>query len=110
MGGLTACKSPLDLDGQDVGPSGVATGRGAFNLSSSSSVGMKKAPTDGSFTLSNCIFNRESGIKRKPLEYRESGRDTYEEKTESIREMDWKYTRYFGHYGDSVCPLRKLLY
>ncbi|MBO2537111.1 hypothetical protein [Rummeliibacillus suwonensis] len=39
---------------QDVGPSGVATGRGAFNLSSSSSVGMKKAPTDGSFTLSNC--------------------------------------------------------
>ena len=49
--GRTARKSPIGSDQQDVGPSGVATGRGAFNLSSSSSVGMKKTPTDGSFTL-----------------------------------------------------------
>ena len=40
---------PIGLGGQDVGPSGVATGRGAFNLSSSISVG--DAPTDGSSTL-----------------------------------------------------------
>jgi len=32
----------IDSDQQDVGRSGVATGRGAFNLSSSSSVGKKK--------------------------------------------------------------------
>ncbi|MBO2534529.1 hypothetical protein, partial [Rummeliibacillus suwonensis] len=43
---------PIGSGQQDVGPSGVATGRGAFNLSSSSSVGIKKIPTDGSFTLS----------------------------------------------------------
>ncbi|WP_279590443.1 hypothetical protein [Rummeliibacillus suwonensis] len=38
-GGSTARKSPIGSDGQDVGPSGVATGRGAFNLSFSISVG-----------------------------------------------------------------------
>jgi len=32
------------LDQQDVGPSGVATGRGAFNLSSSRSVGDEENP------------------------------------------------------------------
>ncbi|WP_312753902.1 hypothetical protein [Rummeliibacillus suwonensis] len=36
---------------QDVGHSGVVTGRGAFNLSSSSSVGNEENPTDGSLTL-----------------------------------------------------------
>ncbi|WP_312755619.1 hypothetical protein [Rummeliibacillus suwonensis] len=35
---------PIGSGGQDVGHSGVATGRGAFNLSSSISVGMKKTP------------------------------------------------------------------
>ncbi len=30
---------PIGSGGQDVGPSGVATGRGAFNPSSSPSVG-----------------------------------------------------------------------
>ncbi|MBO2535735.1 MULTISPECIES: hypothetical protein [Rummeliibacillus] len=38
---------PIGSGGRDVGHSGVATGRGAFNLSSSISVGMKKTPTDG---------------------------------------------------------------
>ncbi|WP_186725804.1 hypothetical protein [Rummeliibacillus sp. SL167] len=33
---------PIGSGGQNVGPSGVATGRGAFNLSSSIPVGMKK--------------------------------------------------------------------
>ncbi|WP_312753334.1 hypothetical protein [Rummeliibacillus suwonensis] len=42
---------PIGLGQQDVGHSGVATGRGAFNLSSSSS-GDEEPPTDGSFTLS----------------------------------------------------------
>ncbi|WP_186725886.1 hypothetical protein [Rummeliibacillus sp. SL167] len=32
---------------QDVGPSGVATGRGAFHLSSSSSVGDEENPANG---------------------------------------------------------------
>ncbi|MBO2536454.1 hypothetical protein [Rummeliibacillus suwonensis] len=41
-GGSTARKSPISSGQQDVGHSGVATGRGVFNLSSSSSVGMKK--------------------------------------------------------------------
>ncbi|WP_186725849.1 hypothetical protein [Rummeliibacillus sp. SL167] len=44
MGGLTACKSPIGLGQQDVGPSGIATGRGAFHLSSSSSVGDEENP------------------------------------------------------------------
>ena len=35
---------PIGLGWQDVSHSGVATGHGAFNLSSSSSVGMKKTP------------------------------------------------------------------
>ncbi len=43
-GGTTACKNPIGSGGQDVGHSGVATGRGAFNLSSSISVGIKKPP------------------------------------------------------------------
>ncbi|WP_312753594.1 hypothetical protein [Rummeliibacillus suwonensis] len=43
---------PIGSGQQDVGPSGVAIGRGAFHLSSSISVGIKKIPTDGSFTLS----------------------------------------------------------
>ena len=48
MGDQTARKSPIGSGQQDVGPSGVATGRGAFNLSSSISSGwMKKTPTDG---------------------------------------------------------------
>ncbi|WP_312755670.1 hypothetical protein [Rummeliibacillus suwonensis] len=42
---------PIGSGQQDVGHSSVATGRGAFNQSSSSSVGMKKTPIDGSFTL-----------------------------------------------------------
>ncbi|WP_146552305.1 hypothetical protein [Rummeliibacillus sp. SL167] len=47
-GETTACKSPIGSGGQDVGPSGVATtGRGAFNLSSSPSVGDEEPPTDG---------------------------------------------------------------
>ncbi|WP_312755752.1 hypothetical protein [Rummeliibacillus suwonensis] len=37
--------------GQNVGPSGVAIGRGIFHFRSSISVGIKKTPTDGSFTL-----------------------------------------------------------
>jgi len=37
---------PIGSGQQDVGHSGVAAGHGAFNLSSSSSVGMKKTPTD----------------------------------------------------------------
>ena len=43
-GGTTACKNPIGSGGQDVGPSGVATGRGAFNLSSSSLVGDEEDP------------------------------------------------------------------
>ncbi|WP_312753500.1 hypothetical protein [Rummeliibacillus suwonensis] len=35
--GGSARKSPIGSGGQDVGHSGVTTGRGAFNLSSSSS-------------------------------------------------------------------------
>jgi len=35
---------PVGLGGQDVGHSGVATGRGAFNLSSSTSVGDEENP------------------------------------------------------------------
>ncbi|MBO2537671.1 hypothetical protein JGZ98_17865, partial [Rummeliibacillus suwonensis] len=38
-GGSTARKSPIGSDGQDVGHSGVTTGRGVLNLSSSISVG-----------------------------------------------------------------------
>ncbi|MBO2537109.1 hypothetical protein [Rummeliibacillus suwonensis] len=38
-GGQLPVKNPIGSDEQDVGHSGVATGRGAFNLSSSSSVG-----------------------------------------------------------------------
>ncbi|WP_186731479.1 hypothetical protein [Rummeliibacillus suwonensis] len=38
---------PIGLGEQDVGPSGVATGRGAFHLSSSSSVEDEENPTDG---------------------------------------------------------------
>jgi len=42
---LTACKTPIFGSGQqDVGHLGVATGRGAFNLSSSSSVGDEENP------------------------------------------------------------------
>ncbi|WP_312753603.1 hypothetical protein [Rummeliibacillus suwonensis] len=44
VGGPTARISPIGSDQQDVGPSGVATGRGAFNLSSSSSVGDEETP------------------------------------------------------------------
>ena len=35
---------PIGLGQQDIGPSDVATGRGAFHFRSSSSVGMKKPP------------------------------------------------------------------
>ncbi|WP_146553906.1 MULTISPECIES: hypothetical protein [Rummeliibacillus] len=38
-GGSTTRKSPIGSGQQDVGHSGVATGRGAFNLSSSISMG-----------------------------------------------------------------------
>ena len=42
---LTACKTPIFSSGQqDVGHLGIATGRGAFNLSSSSSVGDEENP------------------------------------------------------------------
>jgi len=44
VGGSTARKSPIGLGQQDVGPSGVATGRGAFNLSSSISVENEENP------------------------------------------------------------------
>ncbi|WP_146551673.1 hypothetical protein [Rummeliibacillus sp. SL167] len=37
----------IGLDGQDVDPSGVVTGRSAFNLSSSRSAGDEEPPTDG---------------------------------------------------------------
>ncbi|WP_146550324.1 hypothetical protein [Rummeliibacillus suwonensis] len=43
---------PIGSGQQDVGYSGVATRRGAFSLSSSSSVGDEEPPTDESFTLS----------------------------------------------------------
>ncbi|WP_186731318.1 hypothetical protein [Rummeliibacillus suwonensis] len=51
MGGSTARKSPIGSGQQDVGPSGVATGRGVFHFRSSCSVGDEETPTDGSFTL-----------------------------------------------------------
>jgi len=35
---------PIGLGGQNVGPSGVATGRGAFHFRSSSSVGDEENP------------------------------------------------------------------
>lgn len=38
---------PIGSGRQDVGHSGIATGRGAFHLSSSSSVGDEGNPTDG---------------------------------------------------------------
>ena len=41
-GGSTARKSPIGSGQQDVGHSGVATGRGVFHFRSSSSVGKKK--------------------------------------------------------------------
>ena len=44
MGDQTARKSPIGSVQQDVGPSGVATGRGAFSLSSSISVGDEENP------------------------------------------------------------------
>ncbi|WP_186731430.1 hypothetical protein [Rummeliibacillus suwonensis] len=47
---------PIGLGQQDVGHSGVATGRGAFHFRSSSSVRMKKTSTDGSLTLSMNII------------------------------------------------------
>ncbi|WP_186731477.1 hypothetical protein [Rummeliibacillus suwonensis] len=43
-GGTTARKSPIGSGQQDVGPSGVVTGRGAFNLSSSISVRGEESP------------------------------------------------------------------
>ncbi|WP_243881274.1 hypothetical protein [Rummeliibacillus suwonensis] len=46
LGGRSTAARSIGSDQQDVGPSGVATGRGVFNLSSSSPVGMKKTPTD----------------------------------------------------------------
>ncbi|MBO2534365.1 hypothetical protein [Rummeliibacillus suwonensis] len=49
--GSTARKSPIGWGGQDVGHSGVATGRGVLNLSSSSSVGDEENPHGWSFTL-----------------------------------------------------------
>ncbi|WP_244950983.1 hypothetical protein [Rummeliibacillus suwonensis] len=45
-GRSTARKSPIGSGQQDVGPSGVAIGRGAFNLSSFISVGAEENPTD----------------------------------------------------------------
>ena len=44
VGGPTARISPIGSDQQDVGHSGVATGRGAFNLSSFISVGNEENP------------------------------------------------------------------
>jgi len=43
--GINCRMDSIGLGGQDVSPSGVATGRGAFNLSSSSSVGNKENPS-----------------------------------------------------------------
>ncbi|WP_312752965.1 hypothetical protein [Rummeliibacillus suwonensis] len=44
MGGSTARKNPIGSAQQDVGHSGVATGRGVFNLSSSTSAGDEDNP------------------------------------------------------------------
>ena len=44
MGGSTARKNPIGSAQQDVGHSGVATGRGVFNLSSSFLVGDEENP------------------------------------------------------------------
>ncbi|WP_146551830.1 hypothetical protein [Rummeliibacillus sp. SL167] len=53
-----AHKSPIGSVGQDVGPSGVATGRSAFHFRSSIiSVGDEENSTDGSFTLFKLIFH-----------------------------------------------------
>ncbi|WP_146549102.1 hypothetical protein [Rummeliibacillus suwonensis] len=49
---------PIGSGQQDVGHSGVATGRGAFNLSSSIPVGDEENLTDGSFILSNICIQR----------------------------------------------------
>jgi hypothetical protein len=43
-GGSNCRMRPIGSVQQDVGPSGVATGRGAFNLSSSISVGDEENP------------------------------------------------------------------
>ena len=43
-GGSTVRKSPIGSGQQDVGHSGVATGRGAFNLSSFILVGDEENP------------------------------------------------------------------
>ncbi|WP_186725773.1 hypothetical protein [Rummeliibacillus sp. SL167] len=53
IGGNQLPYSPDWFGGQDVGHSGVATGRGAFHFRSSISIGYEENPTDGSFTLSN---------------------------------------------------------
>ena len=42
--GINCRMGPIGLGGQDVGPSGVATGRVALHLSSSSSVGDEENP------------------------------------------------------------------
>lgn len=44
MGGSTARKNPIGSGQQEVGPSGVATGRSAFNLSSFISVRDEENP------------------------------------------------------------------
>ncbi|WP_146548137.1 hypothetical protein [Rummeliibacillus suwonensis] len=52
MGGSTARKNPIgSAQQEEVGPSGVATGHGAFNLSSSISAGDEENPHCWSFTL-----------------------------------------------------------
>ncbi|WP_146552865.1 hypothetical protein [Rummeliibacillus sp. SL167] len=54
---------PIGSGQQHVGYSGVATRRGAFSLSSSSSVGDEETPTDESFTLSRIKRYVKSGGK-----------------------------------------------
>jgi hypothetical protein len=44
MGDQLPVKSPIGSGGQDVGHSGVATGRGAFHFRSSSPVGDEENP------------------------------------------------------------------
>ncbi|WP_146547629.1 hypothetical protein [Rummeliibacillus suwonensis] len=57
--------SPIGSTNKMLVPSGVATGRGDFNLSSSISTGDENHPTDGSV-----ILQRNGGIQWILLSYR----------------------------------------
>ncbi len=65
MGDQTARKSPIGSGQQDVGHSGVATGRGVLNLSSSISMGDEENPTDGvSLYLIICRYFYKGNVRR----------------------------------------------